>query len=50
MCHTVSPLRAARTFIGPGGFIDIEPTVAANGNTPISPLSVAAETALCFRK
>ena len=29
---------------------DIVPTVEANGNDPISPLSVAAEPALCLSK
>lgn len=41
--HTIPPLRVACTSNGPGGLIDIEPTVEANGNKPISPLSVAAE-------
>ena len=29
---------------------DVVPTVEANGNDPISPLSVAAEPALCLSK
>lgn len=42
-CHT-SPLpRIPRAFVGSVKEFDIEPTVEANGNKPISPLSVAAE-------
>jgi hypothetical protein len=42
--------RQARACRGTDHEVDVVPTVEANGNDPISPLSVAAEPALCLSK
>ena len=42
-CHTSPETRMRCAFVSPAEEFDIEPTVEANGNKPISPLSVAAE-------
>jgi hypothetical protein len=42
-CHTSPVPRIPRALVGSVKEFDIEPTVEANGNKPISPLSVAAE-------
>jgi hypothetical protein len=41
--RTSRALRVVSAFAGAAEEFDIEPTVEANGNKPISPLSVAAE-------
>jgi hypothetical protein len=40
--------RPAHGVRGTGHEVGVMPTVEANGNDPISPLSVAAEPALCL--
>jgi hypothetical protein len=40
-CHTSPVTRMPRTFVGSVEEFEIEPTVEANGNKPISPLSIA---------
>ena len=42
-CHASPETRMPCAFVSPAEEFDIEPTVEANGNKPISPLSVAAE-------
>jgi hypothetical protein len=42
-CRISRELHVAIPFAGTAEEFDIEPTVEANGNKPISPLSVAAE-------
>jgi len=42
-CRASPVTRMPRAFVGSVEEFDIEPTVEANGNKPISPLSVAAE-------
>jgi hypothetical protein len=42
--------RQAHGVRGTGHEVGVMPTVEANGNDPISPLSVAAEPALCLSK
>ena len=42
-CHASPALRIVCASAGSEDQFDIEPTVEANGNKPISPLSVAAE-------
>ena len=42
-CRRSRESRVVGAFVGTMEEFDIEPTVEANGNKPISPLSVAAE-------